>query len=147
MLRDHLTADSKAKATGTVVNMQEWLSRVTKDIIGIVRFGYDFQCGESVEAKMIEEIWSKLVIAGLELPGFVVPIILRIFPWLLKLPVKAIETQGAIRQIVRGVALQIVQNREAAHEKPGKDLLSALLRMKDSEIDLDNLLDQVSSGP
>lgn len=147
MLRETLKAEPTTKTGGTVVNIQEWLSRATMDIIGIFGFGYDFQCGESSEAKLIEEIWTKLVITGMELPGFVAPLVLRIFPWLLKLPVKAIETQGAIRQIIRGVALQIVQRRETeqGQEDSGKDLLSVLLKMKDSEIDLDNLLDQVRS--
>lgn len=123
-LRDHLAMTNTEEAT---VNILDWIGRATMDIMGIVGFGHDFQCGESPEAQAINEIWTKLVVSGMELPGFIAPLVIRIFPWLLNLPVKAMETQGAIRGIVRDIALRIVTDRETAQEEPGKDLLSALL--------------------
>lgn len=146
-LHDYLTANSTEKSGEATVNVLEWTGRATMDIIGIVGFGHDFQCGESPEAKAIHHIWSNIVSIGMELPGFVAPLVIRIFPWLLHLPIKAMESQSDIKKITHGLALRIIQNREATGEKPGNDLLSALLKMKDSEIDLENMLDQVRSFP
>lgn len=144
---DKLREDTGVTAEdAATVDINEYVGHATLDVIGLVGFGHDFQCGESPEALAISEICQQSVKTGMELIGFVAPLILRIFPWLLKLPVKAIESQGAVRQLVKKVALQIVQNREAAQDESGKDLLSVLLRMKDSHMDLDNLLDQVSIG-
>lgn len=144
-LHDHLVAAGPSEKTVDILN---WVGRATMDIIGAIGFGHDFQCGESPESKEIDRIWSGLVTTGLELPGFVAPLFIRVFPAVLKLPVKAMKSQEAVKNIVKDIALRIVQNREAAQEKPGKDLLSTLLKMKgaDSEVDLDNMLDHVSWG-
>ncbi len=81
----------------------------------------------------------------MDLPAFVAPLLVRIFPWILNLPVPAMQSQDAIKRIVRSIASEIIQNREATQEKPGKDILSTLLKMKDTVIDLDNMLDQANT--
>lgn len=141
-LRDHLSTVSSGDST---VDILQWIGYATLDVIGAVGFGHDFQCGDSPEAQAIGDVLTKAGSAGMELSGFLGPLIIRIFPWILNLPLKAIEAQGAIRRIVGEVFLRIVQNREATGEKSGKDLLSVLLRMKDLQMDMESLLDQVSS--
>lgn len=141
-LRDHLSTTSSGEAT---VDMLEWIGHATLDVIGLVAFGHDFQCGDSTEAQAISASLDRAGSTGMELSGFVGPLIIRIFPWLLSLPLEAIQAQGAIRRIIREIALRIVRNREATQDTSGKDLLSVLLRMKsNSGMDLDTLLDQVS---
>lgn len=144
-LGDHLSATSTVRTGDAIVDMRAWSGRATLDVIGAVGFGHDFQCGDSPEARAIKRIWSKTIGDGVKMYGFVAPLIIRILPWIVKLPMKVLKAQGAIRDIVRHIALQIVLNREAAQEEHGKDLISTLFRMKDSQIDLDNLLDQVSA--
>lgn len=144
-LREHLAATSTAKTGEATVNMLNWCGRATLDIIGSVGFGHDFECGESPEAKAINGSWSQIVRLGMTFEGgFVAPVLLRLFPFMANLPIKAVEVQGQVRAIVRDLALKIVQAREAAGEKPGKDLLSVLLQMKDKELELNALLDHVS---
>lgn len=144
-LRDRVGA---ASTETTTVDILENISHATLDIIGLVGFGHDFQCGESPEVQAIIGIFDKTVSTGLEFAGFLAPVVLRAFPWILKLPVPAIEAQGEIRRIVRGIALSIVRDREAAQDQSaGKDLLSVLLKGKNSAAELDNLLDQVCPSP
>lgn len=138
-LRDHLNNGEGS------VDMLSWIGCATMDIIGAIGFGHDFQCGESPEARAINEIWEKIIITSMDLPAFVAPLLVRIFPWILNLPVPAMQSQDAIKRIVRSIASEIIQNREATQEKPGKDILSTLLKMKDTVIDLDNMLDQANT--
>lgn len=142
-LCDHVGATAPEPAT---VDILTFIGHATMDIFGLVGFGYDFRCGESPEVKMINAIMAKGVNSCVEPAGFIAPVVLRAFPWLLKLPIKAIKEQGSIRRIVREIALPILQDREAAQENCRKDLLSVLLQMKDAQVDLDNLLDQVSTS-
>lgn len=144
-LRDYVATVSRAKSGDVTVNMVDWCGRATLDIIGSVGFGHDFQCGESPEAIAINASWAKIIALGMTFEaGFVAPLLLRPFPFIANLPLKAVEAQGEIRKIIRALALKIIQNREAAGEKPGKDLLSVLLQMKDNGVSFDELLDHVS---
>lgn len=157
LLRDHvhknLPSGEGAKDAGVSVNILEWNCRATLQIIGRVGFGHDFQCGNSPEADAIQASWKQLVNMGLEMPGFVAPLVLRAAPFITQLPVEAIQAQGEIKTIIKKLALDIVNNRKKVDEasdnsKGGRDLLSILLRMEETQgEDLDQLLDHVSSAP
>ena len=116
--------------------------RSSLDIIGRVGFGYDFECGEAPEAKQINEVWDNLVEGSMKPEAITAIIMIRLFPWIVKLPLPALENHGAIRSIVGKSALSIIKDREASGEKGGNDLLSILLE-HGSEDGIQGLLDQV----
>ena len=113
------------------------------DIIGYTGFGYDFQLGESEEAKVINTYWDRSIGMMLRPEGFIASVVLRTFPWLSQLPFRA---PGDIKGVVRKAALKIIRdNKDGGEEVGGKDLLSVLIRMKEGGFDLDELLDQASA--
>ncbi|KAG8987613.1 hypothetical protein FRB90_003252, partial [Tulasnella sp. 427] len=151
VLREHVHAERTVmeKDGGVHVNILEWSCRATLDIIGNVGFGHDFQCGRSEEAKSIQRSWRELVLMGMEFPGFVAPLVVRAFPFITDLPVKAIQAQGEIKSIIKDLARQIVDQRKSMRNdegmKNGKDLMSTLLKLNERAEgdDLDQLLDHI----
>ncbi len=127
------------------INILDWTSRATLDIIGAVGFGYDFKSGQSDEAKAIASEWKQIVNTGIAFPGFVAPLVMRALPFIVNLPVKAIQAQGAIKVLVKKLAAEIVEGRQGLEEAAkGKDLLSTLLRMQNVQgQELDQLLDHI----
>ncbi|TFK47319.1 cytochrome P450, partial [Heliocybe sulcata] len=93
-----------------VLNMVTWTASATLDIIGFVGFGYDFQLGESDEAKQIIGAWANQVAAGLSDTAFFAEMVLRAFPFLLSLPLEALETQSKIRKICDKLARKLIDN-------------------------------------
>ena len=140
-LQTHISSSSDPK-----INLVEWTSRATLDIIGSVGFGHDFQCGESTEAKQIFASFKQIVEMGLDTPGFIAPVVVRAMPFITQLPVEAIQAQGEIKIICKSIARKLVEERNAmgASAKEGRDLLSVLLRSNDKDGDIDQLLDNVS---
>ncbi|KAG8987614.1 hypothetical protein FRB90_003253 [Tulasnella sp. 427] len=108
VLREHVHAEQKAgeKDKGVEVNVLDWCSRATLDIIGSVGFGHDFQCGTSEEAKAIARSWKELISVGLQFPGFVAPLVIRAFPFITDLPVEAIQAQGEIKTIINSIRVK-----------------------------------------
>lgn len=142
-LRDLVDSTSSKTATTNIIS---WTSRATLDVLGSIGFGYDFQCGESPEAILIQKTWAQMISTGMQLPGFVAMLAIRAFPWMTRLPVKAIKAPGGLRVIVRELGQKIVEEKRAAAvagEKSGEDLLSTLLTLKGGGVDVDHVLDQV----
>ena len=55
-------------------------------------------------------------------------LILRMFPWITSLPLKAIQAQGAVADTVRRLAKDIVANNLVDNKDSGNDLMSFLLK-------------------
>ncbi|KAG8920224.1 hypothetical protein FRC02_001101 [Tulasnella sp. 418] len=128
------------------VNILEWTSKATLDIIGSIGFGYDFQCGETPEAQAIFSSWKKTVELGLGTPGLIAQMTLKTFPFITSLPVGAIQAQGEIKTLVKNLAMMIVNERKKSgiDFKNGKDLLSRLMILCGEE-DMDQLLDHIAT--
>lgn len=72
---ERLAAHISATAGGdhaARTDIMEWTWRVALDIIGRVAFDYDFECGESENAKVIHQSWMDQVNAGFHRMGVVV---------------------------------------------------------------------------
>ncbi|KAG8903764.1 hypothetical protein FRB99_002791 [Tulasnella sp. 403] len=142
-LRNHLSS-SKSEAT---VNMLHWTSAVTLDIIGIIGFGHDFQCGTSPESRTIRNCWSRVFDISTTFTGFIAPIALRTFPWLTKLSITFMKEQSEFKATVKTLAKEMVDNSAKAMPgdgETGKDLLSTLIRTtRATGEDLDRLLDHI----
>ncbi|KAG8903763.1 hypothetical protein FRB99_002790 [Tulasnella sp. 403] len=145
-LRHHILTSDPTQPEATV-NVLHWTSAVTLDIIGIFGFGHDFQCGTSPEARAIQGYWSQAVTTGLGFTGFIAPIVLRIFPWLISLPVSFMKAQGGVRAIITDLARKMVDDRTnvmPGDEKVGNDLLSTLMRTAEANGEsLERLLDHI----
>lgn len=120
---------------------------MTLDVIGEVGFGFDFQCGESPEALALRQAWNQANIAGLTFSGFLGPVILRAFPWIAHLPLRALKTQARLKDILQGIAAKLMASKEKnleAGEDLGNDLLGKLMKMRGTDgLDNQNILDQV----
>ncbi|KAF9500674.1 cytochrome P450 [Pleurotus eryngii] len=133
---------------GLTVNIGDWTSPCTLDIIGRVAFGYDFKAisttgysdaaSEPVtDASLIRASWTKHTNMTLSPIAFVVPLIFRMFPaeWIAKLPLPP----GVVRGVVRRLAGRILEREEEAgalnaggsvHISRSKDIMSLLLNAR-----------------
>ncbi|KAG9035962.1 hypothetical protein FRB95_010170 [Tulasnella sp. JGI-2019a] len=153
LLKEHIN-DSESANGGSgddtvEIDAVDWSSRATLQIIGSVGLGHDFRLGETDDAKAITQSLRDIATAGMTSAGFIAPSVLRAFPFLTNLPIKAMQAQGAVKSIVRRLGTKIVQeNRKANGTKAkGNDLLSTLLRMEETrgeKLDLDRMFDHVS---
>ncbi len=83
--------------------------------------------------------------------GFFAPILLVKFPWIQKLPIAALQTDGVAKQVAHRIGSQILKDNAA--ESSGKDILSILLdnqkhnRKESERLSDETLLANVSSTP
>lgn len=98
---------------------------ISLDIIGRVAFGHDFGSGESADAKEIASAWHNHVNMGLTYSGFIAPLLVRTFPWIVKLPIPTLQAQGTTKMIVDRLTKKIIE-RGVVNEK-GRDILSLLM--------------------
>ncbi|KAI0676401.1 cytochrome P450 [Trametes maxima] len=112
------------------VNITEYTSTCTLDIIGRVAFGHDFKAGQSTEAKEIHASWEGHVNTGLGFSGFVGMLVMRAVPLitllLTKLPVEAIRAGGRIREITSKLSMRLLESG-TINEK-GRDIMSILVK-------------------
>ncbi|KAI9065310.1 cytochrome P450 [Trametes sanguinea] len=115
---------------GATVNITEYTSTCTLDIIGRVAFGHDFKSGESTEAKQIHESWSGHINTGLQFGGFVAMLVMRALPFvtlmLTKLPLEAIRAGGRIREITMKLSMRLIESGSVSEK--GRDIMSILLK-------------------
>ncbi|KAG9081418.1 hypothetical protein FS749_007679, partial [Ceratobasidium sp. UAMH 11750] len=108
----------------TVINVPEWTGRATLDVIGRFAFDYDFECGENDVAKTIQRSWKVQVDLAMQRAGFIGLLVLRACPWIVNLPIKAIQQEGAVKTAVRNLARKVIERGPS--EAKQKNLLSTL---------------------
>lgn len=145
-LRDQIVS-LPASSEPPVIDALPWTSRATLDVIGVVGFGYDFQCGDSPAARIISQTWSAQSMLMTQFPAFVGMKLLQAFPILNKAPFEALKAQERMRDMIKDLARNVYWEQKGSRsgeEKEGRDLLSRLMRMKDTHgMDLEELLEQV----
>ncbi|RPD75636.1 cytochrome P450 [Lentinus tigrinus ALCF2SS1-7] len=129
-LESRLTNHVLSAGGAATVNMIEYASTCTLDIIGRVAFGHDFKAGQSTEAKEIHASWSGHVNTGLGFGGFVAMLVMRALPFitmlLTKLPLEAIRAGGRIREITSKLSMRLIESG-TVNEK-GRDIMSILMK-------------------
>ena len=111
------------------VNILDYTARATLDIIGRVAFGHDFNAvGDAPEAIKIINTFRTQNEMSCEHSTFTALLILRLFPWITSLPLKAIQAQGAVADTTRKLAKDIVANSQVDNKGDGKDLMSLMLQ-------------------
>ncbi|TFK82927.1 cytochrome P450 [Polyporus arcularius HHB13444] len=129
-LESRLTNHILSAGGSATVNMIEYASTCTLDIIGRVAFGHDFKAGQSTEAKEIHTSWLGHVNTGLGFGGFVAMLVMRAVPFitllLTKLPIEAIRAGGRIREITTKLSMRLLESG-TINEK-GRDIMSILMK-------------------
>ena len=111
------------------LNILDYTARATLDVIGRVAFGHDFNAvGDAPDAIKIINTMRAHNEMGCEHSAFTALLILRLFPWITSLPLKAIQIQSAVADTVRKLAKGIVANGQIDNKGSGKDLMSLMLQ-------------------
>ncbi|KAK0200849.1 cytochrome P450 [Desarmillaria ectypa] len=126
---ERVTNHVKSHGYETTMDIAPFVSACTLDSIGRIAFGHDFGCGESQEARDIAESWHKDVLLGRTMAGFLAPVMMCAFPWITKLPIPALQTNG----VAKGVAIKLAgellrQNKAQLESGDGRDILSILVK-------------------
>ena len=115
-------------------NTYDYTARATLDIIGRVAFGHDFNAvSDAPDAINIINILRNQNDMGTEPSTFTALLVLRLFPWITSLPLKAIQAQGAVAETIRKLAKDIVANSQVDNKASGNDLMSLLLKANASQ--------------
>ena len=116
------------------LNILDYTARATLDIIGRVAFGHDFNAvGDAPDAiKIINavRIQNEMTCNCSALTSL---LILRLFPWITSLPLKAIQAQSAVADTIRKLAKDIVANSQFDNKGDGKDFMSLMLQANASQ--------------
>jgi hypothetical protein len=106
---NHILANN-GRAT---INIVDYTSAATLDIIGRVGFGHDFKAqipshkeshGPLSDADAIREAWDNLVETGLQPASFIAPIVVRAYPPITKAPLPLMRAQGKTKTVVKRLA-------------------------------------------
>ncbi|EJF60561.1 cytochrome P450 [Dichomitus squalens LYAD-421 SS1] len=133
------------------VNILDWTSKATLNVIGRVAFLHDFQAGNSPEAKQILGGRRRSVSRAAKYAGFLTLMLLRRFPILNDLPIAAIQSQGLAKVAIQtGVARELIRRNQDivknGDTKASKDLLSRLLVAHAAgDISEEELYEQIST--
>ncbi|KAG8864747.1 hypothetical protein FRB96_003332 [Tulasnella sp. 330] len=150
LIAETINSNSSTKTGDNTIEIDPltWTCRATLQIIGSVGFGQDFEMGGSDDAKGILAAVHEVVELGMTPAGFIAPLVLRAFPFITDLPVKAIQAHGKAKTILRRLAaVKVEEKRRMNDDKDvgGKDFLSMLLKMQDVyNVELNQILDQLA---
>jgi hypothetical protein len=116
-LESRLTNHILTNNGGATINIVEYTSAVTLDIIGRVGFGHDFKAevpslqtpsgdpqAPLSDARAIRIAWDHLVETGLEPTSFIAPIVVRAFPPITRAPLPLMRAQGETKMVVKRLA-------------------------------------------
>ncbi|TFK79504.1 cytochrome P450 [Polyporus arcularius HHB13444] len=149
---DELTSHIQTQTNDLPINMVDWMARATLNVIGRVAFLYDFEAGNSTEAQRIIHSRRTGASSALSAAAFFTLMLLRRFPVLNALPIKAIQSQGLAKIAVQqtGVARELVRRNQShvseTEAVPRKDLLTRLLVAHSSgQLSRDELYEQIST--
>ncbi|KAF5347370.1 hypothetical protein D9758_011271 [Tetrapyrgos nigripes] len=123
-LEDNLQKHMNAHGGASVISACDWVNQATIDVIGKFGFDHNFEGGRSEDAQKILNSWRNMAIMGISERGFLALMLLRRFPILNYLPLKALKAQGDVRMNIHsGVAKVSVfrllefQNKQVSFRK------------------------------
>ncbi|KAI8976580.1 cytochrome P450 [Trametes punicea] len=135
-LESRLTNHVLSAGGAATVNITDYTSTCTLDIIGRVAFGHDFKSGQSTEAKEIHASWDGHVNSGLQFGGFIGMLVMRALPFvtlvLTKLPIEAIRAGGRIREITTKLSMRLIESGTVSDK--GRDIMSILLKAERARV-------------
>ncbi|KAF8598679.1 cytochrome P450 [Ceratobasidium sp. AG-I] len=131
---------------GVRLNIMDWTWRVSLDIIGRVAFDHDFGCGESEDAKSLHRTWMDQTNASMDKTGIIGLFVLRAFPFIVRLPSKAIKAQEDAKRMLQDIGQRMLE--QDIHESKNNNLLSSIARLaatENSGISHQELLDHIAT--
>lgn len=145
-LRTKQDADTE-KETGVVIEISQWLSRATLDIIGSAGFGYEFNCiNNDDESNELVQAY-RTVFQPVSKAARLQTLVFQYLPeWLINiiLSKRRKESAEAI-EMVKGMCMRMVREKKREYETGGKvgqkDILS--LVTKDSPFTEEEMRDQL----
>ncbi|KAJ6614603.1 cytochrome P450 [Mycena sp. CBHHK59/15] len=151
-LTNILLFDTSSTKAGTNLNIVEYISACTLDIIGMVALSHSFSAQSArpnvySDAAQITASWSNHINTGLTPLAFLAPLVVRAIPAVTKAPLPLMQSQGVVKGIVRRIGRKILEREgnaiavkqrvgtedEQPHMKQKKDIISVLLNARQLE--------------
>ncbi|KAJ7634583.1 cytochrome P450 [Roridomyces roridus] len=138
-LTNLLLLDISRSKNGTNLNIVQYISACTLDIIGIVGLSHSFAAQSArpgdmhSDAAQICASWDSHVNTGLKPLAFLAPLVVRAIPAVARVPLPLMQSQGVVKTIVRRIGRKILEReaqKEDSDHAPAKDILSILLRAR-----------------
>ncbi|KAJ7741927.1 cytochrome P450 [Mycena maculata] len=143
-LTNLILLDSSRLKDGTTLNIVQYISACTLDIIGTVALSHNFSAQSAHpdgDAALISVSWANHVNTGLKPLAFLAPIVVRAIPAVAKAPLPLMQSQGVVKTIVRRIGYRILERDNAAGktnlvgqedgpQKPRQDIIGVLLRAR-----------------
>ncbi|KAJ7108725.1 cytochrome P450 [Mycena epipterygia] len=147
-LTNLILLDSVPEKDGTSLNIVQYISACTLDIIGMVALSHSFSAQSArsndvhSDAAQISASWASHVNTGLKPLAFFAPIVVRAIPAVTQVPLPLMQSQGVIKTIVTRLGRKILErekyaaetDKSAAEDIPRtvqtKDIISVLLRSR-----------------
>ncbi len=107
------------------LNLLDYTARATLNIIGPCCFWSRLHavCGDAPDAIKISNTIRTQNEMACKQSTFAGLLILRLFPCITSLPLKAVQAQGAVADTIRRLAKNIVANSQVDNKGKGKDLM------------------------
>jgi cytochrome P450 len=138
-----IQAKPKGDEDPSIVDIHDWASRVTLDIIGIAGMGQDFNAVQEPRSDLAEAYRNVFQTSGaakfLQLLSFFLP-----HKVLVNLPLKRNRVIVEARQVIRQTCFDLIEAKKEKMEKggaTGKDIISVAL--ESGGFSSDNLVDQL----
>jgi len=116
----------------TVVDVADWLSRTTLDIIGLAGFDYSFGALDEDENELAGVIKAMLKPREIKIWMIILQGLAVYFPFLLKLPTKAAKAINRMMYIIEGEGQKMMDERrrlaETGELEDKKDLMSLVVK-------------------
>ncbi|THH06110.1 hypothetical protein EW146_g9715 [Bondarzewia mesenterica] len=151
VINDLAYAVQSGESDNSLINILDWTSKATLNVIGRVAFLHDFDGGNSKDAQQILNARRKGVSPIAQYAGFLTLMLLRRFPILNHLPISAIQAQGIAKVTIQsGVANEMIKrNKDLISDgniQHQKDLLTRLLHAEaNGLISKEELYEQIST--
>ncbi|KAK0496461.1 cytochrome P450 [Armillaria luteobubalina] len=119
-----LASEVDAQGHPGIVNLSLYIPPCMLEMICRVGFGRDFG-HESPDAQAILASWRQDVQKISTLSVFLAPILIGMFPWIVKLPIASLQEDGIAKKVIERVTGDLLKQPSSPD---GSDILSILLR-------------------
>lgn len=119
---------------GSIVNVHEWLNKITLDVIGLAGFHYECGALDGRETKLASALADVLDPTDLSAWVFAILTLIHYVPVLTRLPIKTLKRAKIALAILRSEAQAVLRDKQAqADLDERKDLLALLIKSNNKE--------------
>ncbi|CAE6413029.1 unnamed protein product [Rhizoctonia solani] len=126
-LEEHLNESAGNSKQGLALNITEWTSSITLDVIGRFAFNYDFDSGRSPAAQVLKHLWHESEKAGLHWTALLGQVAARAFPFMSYLLFPFLESQVMVKRKLHEIAQSIIDGD--VKEGKEKDMLTTMVKL------------------